>query len=168
MDVVQSGMIRADGRLKPAGANSRRSSSASSISAGTSQVIPITAVAADTRPPSCGRPRPSARSSVRSPHTHTSAVKPLALSASTIFRLASCSPCSEVHASGHQIFDFGPTSPPQGCPGSIGITVRLPSEFATEILVADIGQGLEHTWPVDQAANTERWGAKARTRSRSR
>src|SRR3954471_11919502 len=37
-------MIRADGRLKPAGANRSRSSSASSISAGTGQVIPITAV----------------------------------------------------------------------------------------------------------------------------
>jgi hypothetical protein len=37
-------MIRADGELKPGGANSRRSSSASSISAGTGQVIPITDV----------------------------------------------------------------------------------------------------------------------------
>src|SRR4051794_26091012 len=37
-------MIRADGLLKAAGANKSRSSSASSISAGTGQVSPITAV----------------------------------------------------------------------------------------------------------------------------
>jgi hypothetical protein len=34
----------------------------------------------------------------------------------------------EDHATGHRIVDFAPEHPPQGCPRSIGITVRLPSE----------------------------------------
>ena len=68
--------------------------------------------------------------------THTSAAKLLALSASTIFRLASRPPWLEDHATGHRIVDVGPENPSSGlsainrnhCPPSVGISGRLASE----------------------------------------
>ena len=86
---------------------------------------------ADTRQPSCARSRPSARSSARSRRTCAATAKLLVLFASTISRLASRPPRPEDHATGHRIVDFDPSCPPQGCPGSIGITVRLASESAS-------------------------------------
>src|SRR5690349_5372070 len=91
----------------------------------------------------CGRTKtspPLTRSSARSRHTHASAEKLLALSASTISRLASWSPGLEDHATGHQIVDFGPGQPllravrhqseslsalrRNRCPPSVGIRTR--------------------------------------------
>ena len=110
------------------GANSRRSSSASSTSSGTGQVIPITDVRRKYSP-TVVRPIPSECAIVRSlvPHAY------LSRSTSRTFRIDNLSAGiavplgSEDHATGHRIVDCDPQHPPQGCPGSIGITVRLPS-----------------------------------------
>jgi hypothetical protein len=127
-------MIRAGGRLKPAGANSRRSSSASSISAGTGQVIPITVVRRRySATVVC--PMPTERAIVRTlaPHAYFNR------RTSLTFRIDNLSagiatPLVGGHATGHRIADFGPIRPSQGCPGSIGITVRLASESLSALL----------------------------------
>ena len=138
-------MIRAGDRLKPAGANSRRSSSASSISAGTGQVIPITAVRRRySATVVC--PTPTERAIVRTlaPHAYFSRRTSRTLRIDNL-SAGIATPFMEGHATGHRIADFDPTTPFKAvrdrleslsalrrnqCPPCIGTTARLRSESA--------------------------------------
>src|SRR4051812_26381886 len=110
-------MIRAEGLLKPAGANSRRSNSASSISAGTGQVIPITIVRRRySATVVC--PIPTDRAIVRTLAPHACFNRRTSLA----FRIDNLSagiatPLLGGHATGHRIADFGPIQPLSGLSG---------------------------------------------------
>jgi hypothetical protein len=120
--------------LRPGGANNRRSSSASSIPAGTGQVIPITDVRRKYSA-TVVRPMPTERAMVRTlaPHAYFSR------NTSRTFRIDNLSPGiavllgSEDHATGHRIVDFDLNTLSglsainrNHSPASVGISGRLP------------------------------------------